>query len=211
VSREALGRANHIIRAIQVNSEFLGDAFDHWKGSLIRTLSQQSLIRNVTVDPMITDETAWSEQDLNTYRRLLSLDSSNSVCHGESTFCGDRYDYFSQVPQDIDVFLDPDTGIATSGASRDHVKISELGTLLGNSDRLLMVYQHSARGSFHGRLEQIQNKLSEGVPGIHCCIYECGRVAMFFLSMTRSRVQSIQAALTKFLSGTAEVRIHGPA
>ena len=127
-----------------MNSKYLGDALDHWKGSLISALSQKKLIRNIVVEPMITDATAWLREDLNTYKRLLNLDSTRSICHGNSTFLGKRDKYFTKLLKVGDVFLDPDTGIATGDASKVHIKISELGKLIIDSDRVLMVYQHSA-------------------------------------------------------------------
>jgi hypothetical protein len=190
-----------------VNSKFLGDALDHWKGSLISILSSKGLIRNVAVEPMITDVTPWSKVDLKTYSRLLRLESTSQICHGQSTFSGKRDEYFDEVPEHADVFLDPDTGIATSNGGREHVKLLELGKLLAKSDRVLMVYQHSARGSFHKRLLEIRDRLSREIPNIHCTIYECGRVAVFFISLNRARIHEIQDALKEYLRGTAENRV----
>lgn len=192
-----------------MNSEFLGDAYDHWKGSLISILSSKFLIRNVAVEPMITDAKPWSKIDLETYRRLLRLESTNPICHGESTFSVGREEYFNEVFQDVDVFLDPDIGIATGGASRKHVKVVELRTLLGKSDRVLMVYQHSGRGPFHKRLLEIRNTIAAGIPSVNSTIYECGRVAMFFISLSKTRIHKIQNAIQEHLRGTAEKRVYG--
>ena len=193
----------------EVNLNFLGDALDHWKGSLISILSSKWLIRNVVVEPMITDERPWSKHDLDTYRRLLRLESASQICHGQSTFSGKREEYFDEIPQEVDVFLDPDTGIATDKGNRKHVKVSELGNLLAKSDRVLMIYQHSARGSFCKWLLEIKKGVSYGIPGVHCTIYECGRVALFFISLSKARIHEIQNALKEYLKGTADKRVWG--
>jgi hypothetical protein len=204
-----LGRANHVFGDDKVNSKFLGDALDHWKGSLISILSSKMLIRNVTVEPMITDVRLWSKEDLETYRRLQKLESTSPICHRQSTFSGRRDEYFDGVPEGGDVFLDPDTGIATGNGGREHVKVLELGKLLSKSDRVLMVYQHSARGPFHKRLLEITDIVSHDIPSVHVTIYECGRVAVFFISLNRARIHEIQNALKIYLRGTAERRVWG--
>jgi len=192
-----------------VNSKFLGDALDHWKGCLISILLNSRLIRNIAVEPMITDARPWSKDDLETYRRLLRLESTSLICHDQSTFSGSREEYFGAVPKDVDVFLDPDTGIATGTGGRKHVKILELGKLLAKSDRVLMVYQHSARGSFHERLLKIRDRLARDISGVRCTIYECGRVAVFVISLNEDRIHRIQNALKEHLRGTADSRVWG--
>jgi len=190
-----------------VNSKFLGDALDHWKGSLIQFLSSKELVKNMVVEPMITDKRPWSNEDLETYGRLLRLESLSQVYHGKSTFSGKREKYFDRLPGNVDLFLDPDTGIATGNAGRKHVKASELRRLLTNSDRVLMVYQHSARGSFHERLCVIRDTVSRDIPNVHCSAYACGQVAVFFISFNKVRIQEICNALKDYLRGTAESRI----
>ena len=156
---------------------------------------------------MITDVRPWSKEDLETYRRLLKLESTSPICHRQSTFSGRRDEYFDGVPEGGDVFLDPDTGIATGNGRREHVKVLELGKLLSKSDRVLMVYQHSARGPFHKRLLEITDIVSHDIPSVHFTIYECGRVAVFFISLNRARIHEIQNALKIYLRGTAERRV----
>jgi hypothetical protein len=169
-----------------VNTRFLGDALDHWKGSIIQLLAAKELLKNLVVEPMITDERPWLHDDIETYRRLLGLESSNQIYHTRSTFSGKREEYFNLLPNDADLFLDPDIGIATGGAGREHVKTSELRRLLTNSDRVVMVYQHSARGPFHERLDGIKDIISHQIPNVHWSVYECGRVAVFFMSPNRA-------------------------
>ena len=174
-----------------MNTKFLGDAFDHWKGSLISFLSINRLVKNVVVEPMITNDSKWSKEDLETYSRLLKLESSSQICHGQSTFSGDRETYFDALPKNADIFLDPDIGIATSTAGKKRVRVAELEKLLVNADRVLIVYQHSARGFFYKRLIQIGDRISRDIPNVHYAVYECGRVAVFFISLNKARIEEL--------------------
>ena len=56
-----------------MNSKFLGDEFDHWKGSIIQRLLSEGLLENFSVEPMITDVEPWDENTMSTYIRLLDL------------------------------------------------------------------------------------------------------------------------------------------
>lgn len=190
-----------------MNSEYLGDAFDHWKGSLISILLSKGLIRNVLVEPMITDAQPWDIADVETYKRLLSLGAGCTICHGGSTFSGNRESYFGGIPQHEDIFLDPDTGMGTDNATRKHVKVTEIERLIGQSHRLVMVYQHSNRGDFTERLSALRTTVTDMRSEIHCIVYQCGRVAMFFISRDKGRLDEIEKALREHLCGTAEWRV----
>jgi len=190
-----------------VNSQFLGDALDHWKGSIISLLLSKQLTQNIVAEPMITDLQPWQREDIDTYGRLVSRELLCPICHGGSTFSGRREDYFNEIPQYGDVFLDPDIGIALGKATRKHVKITEIKKLLGQSNRVVMVYQHSGHEDFHQRLLTIKNKISGAIPNVHCIVYQCGQVAMFFISSSDSRIAEIKNALQELLRGTARRRI----
>lgn len=190
-----------------MNSKYLGDALDHWKGSLIEYLSDEALVNNLVVEPMITDLMPWSTNDIETYRRLLRLKPSDQIYHDRSTFSGNRKEYFDELPDNTDLFIDPDTGIATGRALRKHIKVSELNSLLGNLNRVVMVYQHSAKSFFLERICEISEILSLNIRSVHCTVYESGQVAMFFMSRNKGRIQKIRDNLRVHLQGTAENRI----
>lgn len=196
-----------------MNSQYLGDAFDFWKGSLLSLLLKKGLIENVVVDPMITDAQRWGNAEVQTYKRLLSLDVTCTVFHCGSTFSGGRSDYFNEVPPDGDIFLDPDIGIATGKATRKHVQITEIEKLLGQSERIVMVYQHSPLGgNFHQRLSALKSqitdsKATDGSASVHCAVYHCGQVAMLFISLSRGRIADIEKALQKHLCVSAQWRV----
>jgi hypothetical protein len=203
-----------------LNSDHLGDALDHWKGSLISLLVSKQLLRSVVVEPMITDPQQWSTEDIQTYKRLLRLEV---IFHAGSTFPGgSREDYFNEVPKEGDIFIDPDIGIARGRATKKHIKVPELIKLTGESDRIVMVYQHSGQrgakqegqsnSNFNQWLRAIRNKLTADEPeanvtNVHCIIYECHQVAMFFISRCRKRIDKIQTVLQEYLKGKAQRRV----
>ncbi len=204
-----------------LNSKHLGDALDHWKGSLISILFSKQVLGSVVVEPMITDPRPWPEEDIQTYKRLLGLEA---IFHAKSTFPGrSREDYFNEVPKDGDIFLDPDIGILEK-AKKEHIKVAEIINLL-KSDRVVMVYQHSGQrlpkqeaqtnSNFNRWLLGIKNKLTadtadagaDPADSVHCTVYECEQVAMFFISLNRKRIDKIKDVLQKYLKGKAQRRV----
>jgi hypothetical protein len=92
------------------------------------------MIRNLAVEPTITDPAIWQPEDIKTYRRLLNLDEGNTIYHETEAFTGPRKTCLDSIKQkEGDLFFDPDTGIATGRASRKHIKISVLGALLSTA------------------------------------------------------------------------------
>ena len=131
-----------------MNLKYLGDALDHWKGSLFRRLCYRNLLSDLHVDPMITDERPWTEEELSIYDRLLNLESVGKLVNSQRTFTVQRQDYFNSIDHRGDLFLDPDTGIAAINITRKHVAIKEIDFLLmKNKSRVIAVYQHNAQGT----------------------------------------------------------------
>jgi hypothetical protein len=184
--------------------KYLGDALDHWKGSFLSTLLTKELIANVAVDPMITDDKPWLKEDIDTYRKLLRLEPRNQICHDQTTFPGERTreEYFHEIPQTGDVFLDPDTGIATRHISgtrnKQYIKICEIRELLGRSDRILIIYQHSPRLSSPNQFDWLRrDAILHDIQNGHCAIWPCGQVAAFFLSLNKARIDRIERVLNE--------------
>jgi hypothetical protein len=196
-----------------MNTQFLGDALDHWKGSLISILRNKKIFRKLAVEPMITDDQPWQPQDLQTYTRILNLGQHDTVCHTNTTFRAhniNRQDYFGQIPNDCDLFLDPDTGIASEGGNRKHIRIREILRLLNGDStgtRLLMVYQHLARTSSEEQRQIIQNRLDQLNRRACYCVYQSRQAAMLFISRNKKRIRNICRTLKDCLTGTAAVRI----
>ncbi len=127
-----------------MNLAHLGDALDHWKGSLIKVIGG----RNLRIVPMITDRERWVQEHFETYARLLHRKSEDVLKKGKDDVFSSRTrsGYFCDLGED-DLFLDPDTGIAPDEkAHKKHIRPSEIADLLAESEsRMLLIYQHASR------------------------------------------------------------------
>jgi hypothetical protein len=191
-----------------MNKKYLGDAFDHWKGSLIQILNDNGAIQNLAVEPMITDEKKWGNNDLEMYKKLLNLPETSKICHRSKTFRNDRrQEYFkNDISEKCDLFLDPNTGIAPGHPPENRVKIKEIKYLLERNG-VLMIYQHLARNSAKNQRSILEKRIEKiGVPR-HYCVYQCGQVAMIFISRKQNRIEKIKKTLKSYLCGTAAKRI----
>lgn len=119
-----------------MNLEYLGDALDHWKGSLFEYLQSERVVRDLVVDPMATDADQWSDDDFALYACLLRVSVKQIIRH--KALLADRSSYFAEIRQSGDLFLDPDTGVAAHGASpiAKYVKPREVAALLQSSRSL---------------------------------------------------------------------------
>lgn len=191
-----------------MNSKFLGDAFDHWKGSLIQRLLSEGLLENFSVEPMITDVKPWDENTMSTYIRLLNLTNDHQIINRRRIFSNKRKKYFQNIRHRGDIFLDPDTGIATGKASQKHIQITELKKLLeDNRKRILLVYQHAARGPFKKRIESIIKRVFQDIPNLYCITYECGAVAMLYFSFHKDRIVAIKKYFDHLLADACTHRV----
>jgi hypothetical protein len=131
-----------------MNRAHLGDALDHWKGSVIEVISDKKL----QVVPMLTDRDQWTQEDFETYARLLHRKPEDVLKNGEGDLFSSRtrHRYFRDLVNmtgEHDLFLDPDTGIAPDEkAQKQHVRPSEIAGLISQSrSRILLIYQHASR------------------------------------------------------------------
>lgn len=151
-------------RLITVRLEKLGDALDHWKGSLVRLLQGKNALVNLHVLPMITDPIkCWTPPHFCLYAHLLGVDVS-AILNQNVKICQKqgRSDYFMADPSH-DLFLDPDTGIREK-ESQQHVKPSELMKYLvpKGSSRLLLIYQHKdTRKNPNGNKQSVEEILKD--------------------------------------------------
>ncbi len=191
---------------------FLGDALDHWKGSALEWLCGGDLLEELAVDAMTTDACDWSDNDWQTYSRLLRVPDDHLVRHS-SSLVSERLQYFAEIPKHADLFLDPDTGIATHGVSRkDRPRYIMPGELLGlltdNDARVVAVYQHGARGcEMSRRADAVLGCVYGQNACIACASYEATSVAMLFLSLNCHRVAAIADYLGRMLEGRAASRV----
>jgi hypothetical protein len=185
----------------------LGDALDHWKGSLIELIGGES----VRVVPMLTDRDRWTEQHIETYARLLHLKPENILKKeaGDLFSSKTRGTYFRDLGQH-DLFLDPDTGIAPD-KKKEHVSPSEIaGLLSGSASRMLLIYQHASRKK-NGLREKLNLlRSTEGLTGCGIFAYDSGAVAMVVISRNRERNQEASARLKCWLGPIAAKRTVEP-
>ncbi|MGA3204612.1 MAG: hypothetical protein ABSF12_19140 [Bryobacteraceae bacterium] len=179
-----------------MNLKFLGDALDHWKGSLFESLQQAGVLRNFAVDAMASDWPDWQPDDVALFTRLLRVQEY-------------RKQYFDEIAHRGDLFLDPDTGIATGKVKNrnQYVMPSEIGQLLRGSDRLLAVYQHVSRQAVSERVGTVCSVLNKTCTECKWSSYESGSVAMMFFSRSQERVTEVRAHFQRSLGRHAIGRI----
>src|ERR1700688_2197719 len=115
-----------------MNLRYLGDALDHWKGSLFEYLQNATLLRELAVDAMAGDAEQWQLADWKLFANLLRVKEAQVVPHTQ-LLAVDRAAYFKEITHRGDLFLDPDTGIATGrvGDDSQYLFAAELHDLLG--------------------------------------------------------------------------------
>jgi hypothetical protein len=191
-----------------MNLEYLGDALDHWKGSLFEYLQAERVVRDFVVDPMATDADKWTEDDFGLYACLLRIKLEQIIRH--KAFVTDRSSYFAEIGQNGDLFLDPDTGIATDGASpiAKYVKPRDVVALLQSpSDRLVAIYQHVRAQKTSKRVDGCLGAIATIAACVSWCSYESPTVAMIFLCRDGRRTRKLAKALKKLLGRHTERRV----
>lgn len=176
-----------------MNLLYLGDALDHWKGSLFEDLGQAGLLRDLAVDAMCTDAEHWRSADHTLYARLLRV-RRNQLVHHRRSLKEDRTAYFREVEHKGDLFLDPDTGIATYRVRnrQQYVFPAEVHDLLSaRPNGAVAVYQHVSRKRTRDRLQRVVSALEQPDQPFSCCSYESGTVAMLSFSRQAGRIEGI--------------------
>ena len=191
-----------------MNLKYLGDALDHWKGSLLEQLRESDALRGLAVDPMASDLSSWAEGDFALFARLLRVSRSQIVQHQFGL--KERSQYFAEIEHRDDLFLDPDTGIAT-GRVKDpaqYLKPAEVARLLMvSADRLIIVYQHVRAQAVSGRVDAVLGVLKCELSKFAWCSYESGTVAMVFLAQSVDRTTPVASCFRKLLGRHAVSRI----
>ena len=193
-----------------MNLSYLGDALDHWKGSLFEFLQTRHLLHDFAVDPMASDLRSWRDADYEIFADLLRVPRGRIICHSFNLNSRDRY--FAEIRHQGDLFLDPDTGIATGRVVRleQYVHPRDIWSLLSSGlNRLIVVYQHVRARKVASRIDEVLACVA-GPTELTWCSYESGTVAMLFFSLAKDRTHSIAGALGKKLGRHAGRRIrHG--
>lgn len=193
-----------------MNLRYLGDALDHWKGSLFEHLQNAKLFRELAVDAMASDAEDWQAADWKLFAKLLRVKDAQVVRHTRP-LAVDRAGYFQEIAHGGDLFLDPDTGIATGkvGDATQYLFAAELHGLLGREpERIVAVYQHIRAQKTRDRLQKVVTALKVPKRPFSCCSYESGTVAMLFLSRSDSRVDCVYQDFESLLGSHAARRIY---
>lgn len=190
-----------------MNLSYLGDALDHWKGSLFEFLQARQLLNNFAVDPMATDLQSWRDADYELFADLLQVPRDRII--GHSVMLTERNQYFAEIQHKGDLFLDPDTGIATGRVAHpeQYVQPRDVWSLLFNGlNRLVVVYQHVRARKAATRVDEVLACVAGSI-NLAWCSYESGTVAMLFLSLAEYRTRDIADALGGRLGRHAAQRI----
>jgi hypothetical protein len=191
-----------------VNLKYLGDALDHWKGSLLNFLRQQNAIANFAVDPMSSDLVSWNADDYQVFMRLMRITSSELIRHRVSL--RNREAYFSEIAHLGDLFLDPDTGVATGKIRQRECYVFplEVKRLLDAADhRVVAIYQHVRAQKVTHRVDQVMETLKAEIGKLGWSSYESGSVAMLFLSHDPARTTGVADCCHRLLRRHAAGRI----
>jgi hypothetical protein len=191
-----------------MNLAHLGDALDHWKGSLIELIGG----KNVRVVPMFTDDKPWTEQQIEAYARLLRM-RPEDVLKRDCCFSGKtRTSYFCDLGEH-DLFLDPDTGVAPDdkNAKKEHIRTSEIAGLLSAApSRMLLIYQHASRDkdALGKKLNSLRSNKS--LNGCDIFAYDSGSVSMLIMTQDHGRAHGVLDCLKCWLGPVASMRIVKP-
>jgi hypothetical protein len=193
-----------------MNLRYLGDALDHWKGSLFEQLQVAGVLEDFAVDAMETDAEDWQPFDTALLATLLRIEPNRILGHREDLALN-RSGYFDEITHKGDLFLDPDTGIATGKvlSPPQYVFPKEVHELfVREPSRVLAVYQHIRAQRACDRVQQVLTALTLKAQPFSCCAYESGTVAMLFLSRQSRRIDAIHIHLGEYLGRHASRRIH---
>jgi hypothetical protein len=193
-----------------MNLRYLGDALDHWKGSLLERLQSARLLNRLSVDAMASDAPDWTDSDWKLFATLLRIAPTQIIRH-RAALSISRSDYFREVSHPTDIFLDPDTGIATGRIANasQYLRPTELHALLAaRPSRVVGVYQHIRAVSTRDRLTKIMSVLSSAAQPLCCCSYESSTVAMLFFSRDLLRIKAIYDHHSALLGRHSASRTH---
>jgi hypothetical protein len=191
-----------------MNLLYLGDALDHWKGSLFDGLQRAGLLNDFRVDALASDPDMWNEDHYKLYSQLLRIEPDQVVRHKEHLT--NRDGYFREIPNRGDLFLDPDTGIATCEVKKktQYLFPHEIHALLSADDkRVLVVYQHVRAQSVAGRVYNVMTALTQSPGPFWSCSYQSATVAMLFLSRSNGRIDKICAFYSDMLKDPTNRRL----
>ena len=197
-----------------MNLRFLGDALDYWKGSVFLRLQNGGILKDFSVDPMLTDSGDWDADDFKLYADLLQIRRKQILPH-KIELREDREKYFAEVMHTGDLFVDPDTGIASrdAGHAEKYIRVREVRQLLGEKlPRILCIYQHirakKTRDRVRELIETLAAEFDKFDTRIYCCTYETPTVAMLFVSQKQNRIEQVNKYFKNYLGRHSNIRVY---
>lgn len=193
-----------------MNLKFLGDALDYWKGSVFLRLKNGGILKDFSVDPMLTDPGDWNAADFQLYADLLQIRPKQILQH-KIELGEDREKYFAEIMHTGDLFADPDTGITLrdTGHAEKHIRVREVHQLLGEKlPRILCIYQHIRAQKTRDRVRELIAALAEFDTRIYCCAYETPTVAMLFISRKQNRIEQAHKYFKNYLGRHSDKRVY---
>lgn len=192
-----------------MNLEYLGDALDHWKGSIFARLQKEGVLKDFAADPMSTDKDPWHKADFHLYADLLQLREGQILDH-KAKLRDHRKEYFAEIKHAGDLFVDPDIGIAPAHPGRHdkYITVEEVCQLLGlKSPRLLCIYQHIRGEKARDRVNKSISALRELNANVCYCSYVSPTAAILFLSLERNRREQVSRCFKKCLGRHSDMRV----
>jgi len=191
--------------------EFLGDAFDYWKGALFCRLQHERILVDFMVDPMLTDPDKWRKSDSQLYADLLQI-AEDQILRHERRLQEERPKYFLEITHIGDLFLDPDIGIDLRRARHNniekYVKVGEIRQLIKeNSSRILCIYQHLRGKKIEDVVGELTSALAEDGTRVHGLAYRTLPVPMLFISGSRSRTRILNEYFRNYLGRHINARV----
>lgn len=176
------------------------NSVDTFKGTLLRLLMAYELLRDMAVDPLISDPDLWDSEAYQVYSTLMGIslrsDQPRSVLQeGSRRLPG--------IPgHSGDIFLDPSTGVVYGRQGRRNVERyvfpEEIRALLSPSNVVCIYQAWPQRGVRDAALEAIQVVVQPrgSLAAVTC---DRGKTSMIFFSRDFSRIDCIAAWLRRWM------------
>lgn len=183
-----------------MNIKHLLDALDCWKSWMLDAIPREDRILKIV--PMFTDAGAWTDDHHALYAGLLHSDPKH-ILNAKVTFKHEGRDAYFRVtqslPNEVDVFVDPDNGPWTGKASKNahrYVTACELISMLpATGSRVVFVYRHESRCQTILGLQSYIAERFKGESGWTALGILCGVTTLICLSRDADRLLRIRTKL----------------
>lgn len=175
---------------------YLGNEVDTFKGAILRLLTAYQLLRDLAVDPMITDPERWDAKSYEFYSKLMGIEIRPNQP------LAIRLSGHRRAPgipgHSGDFFLDPSTGVVYGQQDGErYIFPNEVRALL-NPSNVVVIYQAWPQGGRDAAVEAIQavDQPSGSLAAVTC---DRRKTSMLFFSRDFARIESITAWLRRWM------------